>query len=74
MNLYNFEVPPLPVAGDDPGPVNKPPDEGDHEQQGGNGHDPFGPPHHQPRLQHLIADLNKIKKVKKIKISTRLNV
>ena len=54
MNLYNFKVPPLPVAGDDPGPVDKPPDEGGGEQQGGDGQT-FVPPHHQPRHQHQLV-------------------
>ena len=57
------EIPPLPVAGEDPGPVDEPPDEGGCEQQGGDGQDPAmdKTQHHQPRLQPLIATSHKIK-------------
>ena len=48
-------MPPLPVAGEDPGPVDEPPDEGGGEQEEADGHDPVGPHHHQPSLQHLLT-------------------
>ena len=48
-------MPPLPVAGEDPGPVDEPPDEGGGEEQEADGHDPVGPHHHQPCLQHLLT-------------------
>ena len=49
------EVPLLPLAGEDRGPVEEPPVEGDGEEPEAEGNDPLGPHHHQPRLQHLLT-------------------
>ena len=49
------DLPPLPVAGEDPGPVVEPPDEGGGEEHEADGHDPVGPNHNQSRLKNLLT-------------------
>ena len=50
------EIPPLPVAGEDPGPVDEPPDEGGGEEREADGRDPVDANHHQPCLQTLLTE------------------
>ena len=45
---------PLPVASEDPGPVNEPPDEGGGEEHQADGHYPLDPQHNQSGLQNLL--------------------
>ena len=44
------------MAGEDPGPVDEPPDEGGGEEREADGRDPVDPHHHQPRLQPLLTE------------------
>ena len=50
------EIPPLPVAGEDPAPVDEPPDEGGGEEREADGRDPVDPHHHQSGLQPLLTE------------------
>ena len=64
------EIPPLPVAGEDPGPVDEPPDEGGCEQQGGDGQDPTPPASSPASHRYFPQDKN----VNKTKMLTSINV